>query len=38
MNPANFRHLELVLKVGPPEGEPDRVFVLNQIANDLAST
>jgi hypothetical protein len=27
-----------VLKVGPPEGEPDRVFVLNQIASDLAST
>jgi len=26
-----------VLKVGPPEGEPDRVF-LNQIASDLAST
>jgi hypothetical protein len=35
---GQFRHLELVLKVGPPEGEPDRVFVLNQIASDLAST
>jgi hypothetical protein len=35
---AGNRHFELVLKVGPPEGEPDRVCSQNQIANDLAST